>query len=75
MVQFNKTYKDYEIATTLVTKVSWTNNITTTKELYESLRYQESREKAYCYFDLKYNGDYEIENFNKLIEKWIKLKI
>lgn len=50
-----------------------TNKITTTKELYESLRYPEdvSNNKTYCYTDLKYNGEIGIENF-KLLRKRIQ---
>ncbi len=54
-----------------------TNNITTTKELYESLRYPEDNSltiKEYDYFDLKYNGDFGIGNFKVLLKRICEVK-
>ena len=54
-----------------------TNNITTTKELYESLRYPEDNSlaiKEYDYFDLKYNGDLGIRNFKVLLKRLCEVK-
>ncbi|MBQ7140512.1 MAG: hypothetical protein IJO32_03325 [Bacilli bacterium] len=54
-----------------------TNNITTTKELYESLRYPEDNSaiiKEYNYFDLKYNCEFEISNFKVLLKRLCDLK-
>lgn len=45
------------------------NSITTTAELYESLRYPESNEKEYEYFELKYNGKEVIKQYLKMLEK------
>lgn len=64
--EFNNFYK-YQIE--IVKKYNKTNNITTTKELYESLRYPENKGKSYYYFDLKYNSDYGIKMFSELIKK------
>lgn len=56
------------------------NNITTTKELYESLRYPENnladlnKRKKYNYDDLKYNGDYGIDNFKLLLKRLKEIK-
>ena len=53
------------------------NNITTTKELYESLRYPEDNSltiKEYDYFDLKYNGDFGIRNFKVLLKRLCEVK-
>ena len=57
-----------------------TNNITSTKELYESLRYPENnsinldKRKKYNYYDLKYNGDYGIDNFKLLLKRLNEVK-
>lgn len=57
-----------------------TNRISTTKELYEALRYPESNnsnvegKKFYDYYDLKYNGDFGIENFKCLYKRLQDLK-
>ena len=54
-----------------------TNNITTTKELYESLRYPADNSlaiKEYDYFDLKYNGDLGIRNFKVLLKRLCEVK-
>lgn len=54
-----------------------TNNITITKELYESLRYPEDNSlaiKEYDYFDLKYNGDLGIRNFKVLLKRLCEVK-
>ena len=54
-----------------------TNNITTTKGLYESLRYSEDNTltiKEYDYFDLKYNGDFGIRNFKVLLKRLCEVK-
>lgn len=54
-----------------------TNNITTIKELYESLRYPEDNSvtiKEYVYFDLKYNGDLGIRNFKVLLKRLCEVK-
>lgn len=54
-----------------------TNNITTTKELYESLRYPEDNSlivKEYDYYDLKYNGNFGIRNFRVLLKRICDVK-
>ncbi len=50
------------------------NNITTTADLYESLRYPESNKKEYDYFELKYNGKEVIKQYKKMLEKLEKIK-
>lgn len=53
------------------------NRITTTKELYESLRYPENNSlpiKEYDYFDLNYNGDFGIKNFKVLLKRLCEIK-
>lgn len=69
-------YNFYKYQLKIIEKFKNSNNITTMKELYEALRYPENndRNKSYCYIDLRYNGDYGIEMFSKLLEKIDKLK-
>lgn len=63
----------YNAQIEIINNFKTTNNITTTKELYESLRYPEDikKNKFYDYSDLKYNGDMGIKNF-KLLRKRIQ---
>lgn len=69
--KFNNFYK-HQIE--IIKDFKKNNNITTTKELYESLRYPENKGKSYDYFDLQYNGNYGIQMFNELIEKMDEIK-
>ena len=50
-----------------------TNNITTTKELYDSLRYPEGKGKVYDYFDIRYNGQKAIEHYKKMVKMLEKI--
>jgi len=61
---FNKYYKN---SIGIIEAFKKSNSITTTNELYLSLRYPCSKGKEYEYFDLRFNG-------KKIINQYIKLK-
>ena len=50
------------------------NNISNTNDLYESLRYPESKKNRYEYFELKYNGKEVLKQYLKMLEKIEKIK-
>ena len=74
----NEIYKElngfYKRQTEIITKFKKINNITTTKELYESLRYPENKGKHYNYFVLKYNDNDGIITFNYIIDTINKIR-
>ena len=49
------------------------NNITTTEELYEALRYPENRNKKYDFSSLRFNGKNGVGLLKKLLEKLQKI--
>lgn len=59
----------YKNQINIINNFKTTNAITTTKELYESLRYPEKGGKKYDYYDLKYNGDIGISQFKLLLKR------
>lgn len=74
---YKKTRAFYKEQVDILKNYKKTNNITTTKELYESLRYPEDNSltiKEYDYFDLKYNGDFGIRNFKVLLKRICEVK-
>ena len=77
---YKKVKAFYKEQMEIIKKFKKTNNITSTKELYESLRYPENnlvdfnKRKKYNYDDLKYNGDYGIDNFKLLLKRLNEIK-
>ena len=77
---YKKVKAFYKEQMEIIKKFKKTNNITSTKELYESLRYPENnladlnKRKKYNYDDLKYNGDYGIDNFKLLLKRLKEIK-
>jgi len=51
-----------------------TNHITTIKELYQSLRYPEYKNKEYKYDELKHNGKVVLSQYVKNLEKLEEIK-
>lgn len=72
--EINNFYK-YQVE--IIRKFKKTNSITTTKELYEALRYPENNknQKKYQYSDLMYNGNLGIESFKSILKKIDAIKI
>ena len=60
MVQFYKTYKDDEIATPLVTQLSWTNNLLI-------ISASKSIEERHFYLNLSINNNYSKRELNRQI--------
>ena len=58
----------------ILKKYKKVNNITTITDLYESLRYPESKKNRYEYFDLKYNGKEVLKQYLKMLEKLETIK-
>lgn len=50
------------------------NKITTTKDLYEALRYPEKNKNKFSYDALKYNGDEGIMQFSIILKKMQRVK-
>ena len=76
-----KKIKDFYFAQIeIISKFKKTNNLTSTKQLYEALRYPENNasrienKKFYNYFDLIYNGDFGKKNFEELSTKLQEVK-
>ena len=64
----------YKCQIEILNKYRKENNITTIKELYESLRYPENRGREYNYQSLRYNGNCGIKMFEDLLEKMKKIR-
>lgn len=64
----------YKYQMEVLKKFKKNNNITTTTDLYESLRYPESTNKEYEYFDLKYNGKEVINQYKKMLIRLDEIK-
>ena len=71
---FETINKFYKNQMEILKKFKKVNNITTTADLYESLRYPENNKKEYEYFELKYNGKEVIKQYIKMLETLEKIK-
>lgn len=71
---YKEFYDFYKYQIEILNKYTKENDITTIKELYESLRYPENRGRKYSYQSLRYNGKYGIKMFENLLEKMKKIR-
>lgn len=71
---YKEFYDFYKYQIEILNKYTKENDITTIKELYESLRYPENRGREYSYQSLRYNGKYGIKMFENLLEKIQKIR-
>lgn len=71
---YKSIYSFYKNQMEILKMFKKSNNITTTTDLYEALRYHESNVKEYEYFDLKYNGKDVIKQYLKMLEKLTVIK-
>lgn len=71
---YKEFYGFYKYQIEVLSKYTKENDITTIKELYESLRYPENRGREYSYQSLRYNGKYGVKMFENLLEKMKKIR-
>lgn len=72
--EFNKMYNSQE---DIIKQFKKENNITNTKDLYESLRYPEKKDESRTPYDfsaLMYNGNRGIKLFRKMLENLISIR-